>query len=193
MKYLTLIVVLVATFSYADFDFRGMNLIKLDVYQNYTPVLETKSGLVRPRIMVYSVINDRCFNVIKKVRRHEVQYRNCKFLLKGFPEEFRDENIPKSNIVDFERSDENPETETNRIEHINIKENGDIVFLYERGSGAKTSLYFCTQKLNIEDEGLAENPIPECEFLYEVEYQDDINAHFKPVYIEKIDQFYPAR
>jgi hypothetical protein len=97
--------------------------------------------------------------------------------------------MPKSNIVDFENSDLNSETEVNLIKHINIKENGDIVFTYKRGVGSKSALYFCTQKLNHQDEGLAENPIPECEFIE----RGDFDGEFRKVYEMHQDQFYPAR
>lgn len=174
---------------YGEIDFRKINTFKLEAYQTYTPFLDTENGFVRPRILVYDFTRDRCFYVIKKVRKEEKIYRNCKFLLKGFPESIRDENMPKSNIVDFEKSDLNSETEVNLIKHINIKENGDIVFTYNRGVGAKSALYFCTQKLNHEDEGLAANPIPECEFIE----RGDFDGEFRKIYDMFRDEFYPAR
>jgi len=189
MKYISLIAILLTSFSYGEIDVSNINAYKLEAYQDYTPFLDTENGRVRPRIMVFDYYGDRCFYVLKKVRKEDRQYRNCKFLLKGFPEDLRDANMPESNIVDFEKSDENSETEVNLIKHINIKENGDIVFTYKRGVGAKSALYFCTQKLNHENEGLAENPISECEFIG----KGDFDGEFKKVYKMYQDQFYPAR
>ena len=139
--------------------------------------------------MVLDYYNDSCFYVVRLRKARDTVERNCKFLLNKFPEGIRDENMPKSNIVDFEKSDLNSETEVNLIKHINIKENGDIVFTYKRGVGAKSALYFCTQKLNHQDEGLAENPIPECEFIE----RGDFDGEFRKVYEMHQDQFYPAR
>jgi hypothetical protein len=193
MKYSILFIMLISQISFSDVNFREIDLFKVLSYQTHQPYIETDEGIVSPRILVVGMGRDRCFYVVKRTRSGESSQRNCKFLLQSFPEKIRDVNIPESNVVDFEKSDLNPESETNIIKHINIKKNGDIVFLYERGSGTKTSLYFCTQKLNPQNKGLAVNLTPECEYLKKINYEDDINAHFKTVFIDRIEDFYPVR
>lgn len=189
MKYSILFFMLFSHFSFSDVNFREIDLFKVLRYQTHQPSIQTSDGIISPRILIVGMGRDRCFYVVKRTRSGERSQRNCKFLLTNFPESIRDENMPKSNIVDFEKSDLNSETEVNLIKHINIKENGDIVFTYNRGVGAKSALYFCTQKLNHEDEGLAENPIPECEFIE----RGDFDGEFRKIYDMFRDEFYPAR
>ena len=184
--FILILTLLPATIAMGSINYKTVNISELEFYQTSTAFINRE---IRPRIMVLDYYNDSCFYVVRFRKSRDRVERNCKFLLKDFPESIRDENIPKSNIVDFENSDLNSETEVNVIKHINIKENGDIVFTYKRGVGAKSALYFCTQKLNHEDEGLAENPIPECEFIE----RGDFDGEFRKIYDMYRDEFYPAR